>query len=276
MRDGFVVIPGAVPRDVTALLRKEIQELWQAPPDGALVEHFRRGRSEYVPPRLDLRAGSTKLLDLHAFSATARRAIAAPAVLELLGAVFEARPKAFQTLTFWRGSQQPIHKDTAYVKVRDEPMHLAASWLALESVTAGAGALQYYVGSHRDPDFLFGGEHKWMIRAPRDHPRYLSSLKTDALRYRHRRERFVAEEGDVLIWHADLAHGGSRIGRQARNEGRTRQSLVTHFTPEHDEPAYQEGLGRIPVEEHGCVFVAEHADIRATGREPVPFDGTPS
>ena len=44
-----------------------------------------------------------------------------------------------RSLAFWRGSQQSIHKDTAYVQVADEPMHLAATWLALEDVRPGQG-----------------------------------------------------------------------------------------------------------------------------------------
>ena len=83
----------------------------------------------------------------------------APKVMEFLSAVFEDKPKAFQSLYFWKGSEQPIHKDTAYVKVDNEPMQLTASWLALEDVHANTGELEYYIGSHRAPDYLFGGSH---------------------------------------------------------------------------------------------------------------------
>lgn len=258
MRDGYVIIPGAVSTDVTARIREEIEQVWTSPPEGALIESWTRfGRHRVVTPELGLRTRASKLLDLYAFSETARGAIAAPAVVEMLEAVFEARPKAFQSLAFWRGSQQSIHKDTAYVQVADEPMHLAATWLALEDVQAGTGELQYYVGSHRDPDFLFGGRHKWMSEAPLDHPRFLASLHRDAKRYGHPKETFLAKEGDVLVWHADLAHGGSRI----RRRGATRQSLVTHFTPEHDDPPYAREVERVPVEQDGCLFISHHRQV---------------
>ena len=258
MRDGYVVIPAAVPTEVTAQVRREIDAIWASPPEGALIESWSRlGRHRVVSPELDLRTRSSKLLDLYAFSETARQAIAAPPVVELLEAVFEARPKAFQSLAFWRGSQQSIHKDTAYVQIAEEPMHLAATWLALEDVQVGSGELQYFVGSHRDPDFLFGGRHKWMSEAPLDHPRFLASLRRDAKRYGHRKETFLAKEGDVLVWHADLAHGGSRI----RRRGATRQSLVTHFTPEHDDPPYAREVERVPVEQDGCLFISHHGQV---------------
>jgi hypothetical protein len=40
-------------------------------------------------------------------------------------------------------------------------------------------------------------------------------------------EKFMAKKGDVLIWHADLMHGGAPI----QDAGRTRKSLVAHFMP---------------------------------------------
>lgn len=254
MADGYVIIRDAVPRDVTRRIRDDVEQMWTSPAEGALVETWIRGRRREVPPDPSLRTRSTKLLDLHAYSEAVRTAIAAPPVLEMLTAVFEARPKAFQTLTFWQGSQQAIHKDTAYVQIADEPMHLAAAWLALEDVQEGTGELQYFVGSHRDPDFLFGGRHKWMTEAPREHLRFLRSLKRDAKRYGHPKQTFLPREGDVLIWHADLAHGGSRI----RRKGSTRQSLVTHYCPEHDDPPYARARGLEPDEQDGCLFIAQH------------------
>jgi ectoine hydroxylase-related dioxygenase (phytanoyl-CoA dioxygenase family) len=40
-------------------------------------------------------------------------------------------------------------------------------------------------------------------------------------------EKFMAKKGDVLIWHADLMHGGARI----QDPRQTRKSLVAHFMP---------------------------------------------
>jgi len=38
-------------------------------------------------------------------------------------------------------------------------------------------------------------------------------------------QHFLGKAGDVLIWHEDLAHGGTPI----RNMSLTRKSLVTHY-----------------------------------------------
>ena len=51
------------------------------------------------------------------------------------------------------------------------------------------------------------------------------------IRLRGLRERkFMARKGDVLIWHADLVHGGSPV----RDLGRTRSSMVCHYFGESD------------------------------------------
>lgn len=256
-RDGVIVFKRAVPTSLTAALRAELDEFWRNPPDDARIETFDNGHLEMIKPELRYRAGVTKLFHYHAFSATARKAIAAPVVVEFLTAIFEAQPKAFQSLTFWNGSQQSIHKDTAYVQVDGAPMELAATWLALEDVQEGSGALEYYIGSHRAPDFLFGGEHKWMDHAPHDHDAFLQSHHDDAEKYGYKKATFLAREGDVLIWHADLAHGGGPITRP----GVTRQSLVTHLTSAKRNPPYQKHARRVPWGEGGMLFIADIRQI---------------
>jgi ectoine hydroxylase-related dioxygenase (phytanoyl-CoA dioxygenase family) len=210
-----------------------------------------------IPPVLSVRPGRTKMLDLYAHSGAAREAIAAPAVVEFLATIFEDQPKAFQGLTFWNGSQQAIHKDTAYVKIDSNPMHLAATWLALEDIQPGTGELEYYVGSHRAPDFLFGGSNKWMESHPEEHDQFLKSLHDDARRLGHVKGSFLAKKGDVLIWHADLAHGGSPILQPSL----TRKSLVTHFTPSADEPFYRRTACYREAELGGVRFVSQFSDM---------------
>ena len=257
-RDGYHVIEGAVAPDLIDRLNAEIDRFWDSPPDGMLMETFEPdGAMRYVPPDKAYRAGRTKLLDLYAYSALAREAIASPKLVAFLTALFEGRPKAFQGLMFQSGSQQAIHKDTAYVKIDTNPMHLAASWLALEDIQPGSGELEYYVGSHRAPDFLFGGVSKWMENHTADHQRFLDSLHADARVFGHVRRSFLGRRGDVLIWHADLAHGGSAV----TTPGQSRKSLVTHFTPEGDAPFYLRSAQHGTAEQNGCVFMSQYTDI---------------
>ncbi len=258
VRDGYVVLEQAVPPHIIDQLNADIERAWTDPPPGLLIETFTAdGQMIYTKPDLIHREGTTKLLDLFAVSAAARAAIASPMVFAFLSAIFEDAPKAFQGLTFWNGSQQAIHKDTAYVKVDSNPMHLAASWLALEDIQPGTGELEYYVGSHRAPDFLFGGTSKWMEAHADEHPKFLESLHADAAALGQVKKSFLGKAGDVLIWHADLAHGGAAI----QNPGHTRRSLVTHFCPAGDEPFYRRNAKHAGKLLDGVEFVSQYGGI---------------
>lgn len=258
VRDGYLVIPGAVPQPLIKALNEDIARVWSSPPQGLQIETFEPdGRMKYIPPQEKYRAGRTKLLDLFTVSEVARQVTAAALPMRFLSAIFEDVPKAFQQLTFWRGSQQAMHKDTAYVKIDSNPLALAATWLALEDVQPGTGELEYYVGSHRAPDFLFGGVSKWMESFTAEHDRFLASLHEDAERYQHRKSSFLARAGDVLIWHSDLAHGGSAITQPDK----TRQSLVTHFTPAGEEPFYRRTANHPETKTANCVFVSQYGPI---------------
>ena len=101
----------------------------------------------------------TKVLDTYQYLPAAHALIFADATRDFLHAVFEDDILAFQGLHFEKGSTQAIHQDTTYV-VLNEPMKLCASWVALEDVQAGSGELVYYPGSHRLPDWVYGGHHK--------------------------------------------------------------------------------------------------------------------
>jgi len=265
VREGYVVLPQAVPPERVEQLNRDIEHAWRNPPPGLSVETFEpKGKLRVVAPALSLREGRTKLLDIHAHLESARAAIANPIAIEFLTAIFGDSPKAFQSFAFWRGSQQAMHKDTAYVKIDDSPMTLAASWLALEDVQAGSGELEYLVGSHRAPHYLFGGTRKWMENHPEEHERFLASIQGDAEHFGHRSASFLARAGDVLIWHADLAHGGSPITQP----NATRRSLVTHFTSTRCEPHYRQERRYAAHAENGCEFVSQYGSVESTVSKP--------
>ena len=67
------------------------------------------------------------------------------------------------------------------------------------------------------------------------------------------------KKGDILVWHADLAHGGSPVKRPEL----TRQSLVGHFCPQSAEPLYF-SYGRTAVRHHGdLAYSSGHFDLSA-------------
>ncbi|MCB0350831.1 MAG: phytanoyl-CoA dioxygenase family protein [Bdellovibrionales bacterium] len=225
---GYTVFRGLIEDDIIDQINKDIDDIWETNSTSAIIETYQDGGVlKFLPALSKFKGGTNKLLDVYAFSEAARQAIFHRGISDFLNIIFEGPAVAFQSLSFIVGSEQPIHKDTCYVRITPET-HLAASWIALEDVEAGTGELEYYVGSHRERDYIFGGKSKWSYLYESETDNCLASYQVDAERFGHKKERFLAKKGDVLIWHADLAHGGSpRI-----HPDKTRKSLVAHYGPQ--------------------------------------------
>jgi ectoine hydroxylase-related dioxygenase (phytanoyl-CoA dioxygenase family) len=70
---------------------------------------------------------------------------------------------------------------------------------------------------------------------------------------------FAARKGDVLVWHADLVHGGNPVSRAT-----TRKSIVTHYCPKHLSPLFSEHLRTRLWEYKGHRYTTSHY-----GNEPL-------
>lgn len=229
IEDGYVILRQAVPAADVAALRQDVEELYDQPAPSLWVEESGvRGTVRLAPRHRDARI---KILDLHAHLESARSAMFAPRLARFLQLLFERPPLAFQSLYFERGVEQPLHCDTAFVRC-SSPVEFAAAWIALEPIVAGSGELELYPGSQALPEKLFRGGNKW---APPAAVRYSARLRERCERAGLRNERFLAEPGDVLVWAADLAHGGSRVD----DPRLTRRSFVVHYCPTSVDPIYQ-------------------------------------
>jgi uncharacterized protein YndB with AHSA1/START domain len=248
---GFVVLEGAVDPALADRLRAEMENAWERGDPRVTVEVFEGGVRSF--PRLEprFRDAPHKVLDYHGISATAREVQFAPAVRRFLGQLFERPLLAFQSLYFRWGTEQDMHQDTAYVVLRS-PMELVGCWAALEDIAEGSGELQYYVGSHRIPEYLWFERARARPYELDDDRDFLRHVREEAQRLGCPLQRFRPRKGDVLLWHADLVHGGAK--RELPHQ--TRQSLVTHYCPVNVDP---EWLGEIPSSpklEHqpGCFY----------------------
>jgi phytanoyl-CoA hydroxylase len=230
IKNGYVIIDNAVSVDVIDAARKAIAAVYEQ--SRALVETYEFGDVRYARVESRHRTMPHKLIDAYAHSKDIQRMILSDRIVRFLNIIFDRPALAFQGLYFESGSQQDIHQDTAYVRV-NRPMELAASWLAMEDIQEGSGELEYYVGSHRIPEFLFDGKAKWMPLDSTEHPQFLAHLKAESERLGLKKERFRPKKGDALIWSADLCHGGSPVTNKT-----TRQSFVTHWCPATADPFY--------------------------------------
>lgn len=229
--NGFMILKAAVPRE-------DIQR-YLAALDNQLKSRndvkISLGVDIKTNSELDIGTPLTKILDTHATLGEAIPLFFCEKLTSYLSLIFNATPLAFQSLHFNVGSTQAIHQDTAYVVV-NQPLNLAASWIALEDVSEGSGELMYIPGSHRFPDYIYGKYFRhWS--PPRDgdaiHNHHLHWLKEYASENGFKIEKFLPNQGDILIWHADLAHGGAPITRPG-----TRRSLVTHYCSANCTPHY--------------------------------------
>ena len=232
MEHGFWIEKGAVPIDVVERVKAELVALAndrRAPP---LVEIA--GRYERMDPELSRE--HVKLVDAYARSQAALEAAFSQSIRRFLQLLFEDDALLFQSLSFERGSEQPVHQDTAYVVV-SPPLAFAAAWIALEDVREGAGELVYYPGSHRLADHLFGGAQKNWNRERHglgEQERFHAELLAHCAARGLAPATFLPQRGDVLFWSADLAHGGVPI----RDPRLTRRSLVCHYCPAPARPYY--------------------------------------
>lgn len=235
---GYVVLPGAVAPAAVDRFLADVDARWERPDGEVFLEHYADDLVHIVPLAPEHRARPHKVLDLHGVSPAAREMIFAPAILRFLSQLFERPPLAFQSLLFTYGTEQDMHQDTAYVLLRS-PMEFAGCWIALEDVREGSGELQYYEGSHRNPEYLWFGRSRGKPPDVLDERDFRASMHARSRARGLPLVKFRPKKGDALIWHADLVHGGAK----ERHPGLTRKSLVTHFAPLDVDPEWF-GIGR--------------------------------
>lgn len=229
--EGVVVFEGVVDRGLIDALLNDIDYLRRHHRDFDLLVELLAVHGDIKSLSLEeLDSPGLKFNGLHTISQAAARLSLTREVVVFLTHVFQGPPCALQTLTFHRGSQQPIHVDYPYVR-RQEPLtHLAASWVALEDIHPDAGPLGYYPGSHRTQVsgfFDWGGGSIVLepdsVHAPLAFSEYLQARMQAA---GIAPKVFCPRKGDVLVWHGNLSHEGMAIA----DPRRTRQSYVTHYT----------------------------------------------
>ena len=157
--NGYVILEGAVSADACLALNDELAEIFQNGSESARYQEPTAPPGVAMPVPRELPAERMRLVDLYGCSQLAAEVLMAPPITQFMKTIFEDSPLCFQGLTFEKGSGQGLHQDTAYVVV-DRPLELAASWVALEDIQEGSGELMYVNGSHRLPDWKFGGPRR--------------------------------------------------------------------------------------------------------------------
>ncbi len=133
----------------------------------------------------------------------------------------------FSSINFMQGSGQRAHSDEFHMTTYPHA-NIIAAWIALEDVDEDNGTLFYYPGSHKLPYIMnkdFGNEGTKYLLGPKDYDAYEDKIAEVIEEQNIKYETFHAKKGDVLIWHANLLHGGLPV----KKPNSTRRSMVFHY-----------------------------------------------
>lgn len=148
-----------------------------------------------------------------------------PPVLKFLRDWFHDEPAACQSLLYINGSEQSAHQDTIHLTPYPAG-YMCGVWIALEDVQPDSGELFVYPGSHRTPRVTAGA--LGLEKVTTDYSSYVAfERRMSELLQQGGYERVVyrPKAGQILVWHENLIHGGSRrIRREV-----TRRSIVSHY-----------------------------------------------
>jgi hypothetical protein len=148
-------------------------------------------------------------------------------LLKILKILLGQEVELFQSINFLTGSQQRTHSD--FIHMTTFPFgNLIAVWVALEDITSDCGPLHYYSGSHKLPYVLnreFGNVGTKYKLGEKTYADYENHIETLIEEKKLKKEIFLAKKGDILIWHANLLHGGEAV----INKKSSRKSMVFHY-----------------------------------------------
>ena len=154
-----------------------------------------------------------------------------PELQRILNALLGDKAILFQSINFDYGSEQASHSDSIHMTTY--PLGgLIAIWIALEDVGEDQGPLHYYPGSHKLPYYLNEDYDNtgtsWKL-GNKGYNAYEEMIASKIFDSGLKRKNFMAKKGDVLVWHANLFHGGNL----QTNKSKTRKSMVLHYFAEH-------------------------------------------
>jgi phytanoyl-CoA hydroxylase len=154
-----------------------------------------------------------------------------PDLLSLLSSLTGGEMRLFQSINFLAGSEQKTHSDSIHMTTF--PLGgLLGVWIALEDIESDNGPLHYYPGSHKLPYYLnsdYNNEGNAFLIGAQDYTEYEKMIEQKIAESGLNKEIFLARKGDVLVWHANLFHGGE----PHLNKAKTRKSMVLHYYKTH-------------------------------------------
>lgn len=164
----------------------------------------------------------------------------------MLHLFYGREPIPFQTLNFPIGTEQLTHSDTIHFHCVPHRF-MCGVWVALEDIDDDNGPLHVYPGSHKLP--ILDMHDLGLPSGHESYKQYEQAVRMFVENIGCPRKIIHMKKGQMIIWAANLLHGGEPI----RNRDRTRLSQVTHYffegclyyTPMHSDPY----LGKVTMRE---------------------------
>ncbi len=175
---------------------------------------------------VDFNFTGRKIMFAFRHSALLRRYAHDRRILDLMDFLLGRKVRVFQSINFLTGSEQHAHSDSIHMTTY--PLgYMIAAWIALEPVNSENGCLVYHPGSHRLPYLLNDGyDHggNRFVIGEEAYARYELAIDDAIKQGGFPATEFHAQPGDVLLWHANLLHGGKKMARADAS----RKSMVIH------------------------------------------------
>lgn len=179
-----------------------------------------------ISKKLKFKNGNKIMFAIHQFEALKKIGVN-DELTTFFSALLGGEAILFQSINFIQGSEQPTHSDSIHMTTF--PLGgLLGVWIALEDISEENGPLHYYPGSHKLPYYLnsdYNNEGNRFFLGDKTYKAYEQMIEQKIALTQLKKETFLAKKGDVLIWHANLFHGGE----PHINKNKTRKSMVFHY-----------------------------------------------